>query len=285
MAFPFHMYTDCSPSVHGDRDKCQPCAALHTAPTSTTESGPELKTVCGWLTRPSFPGGPSCLLATHLPLASGTSPDLTVSSREDDSAPAGTPCSAKPDRHPTWRKYLVSGMRNRCPDSQGQGWLDRGGQVTEVAADWTARLEREGRTGKAAAGKEEGRSPADAKKTLKLICTDQLQSPQRISLNPYHSTPPILSWLLIFTKKKCLRLAGGAVHTCDCLTYLVLETDLLSQVMLPFPFTRVALEMGTSFLNKGEGVCLRKTGCCEKGKRDNVKSPGGNKVLNQSCIH
>lgn len=50
------------------------------------------------------------------------------------------------------------GFRNedRCPDSQGQGWLECGGQVPEAAADWTPRLEGEGRTGKAAAGKEEG---------------------------------------------------------------------------------------------------------------------------------
>lgn len=157
--------------------------------------------MCVWLTRPSFPGGPSSLLATRLPLASGKSPDLTVSSREGDSAPAGTPCNAKPDRHPTWRKHLVSGMRTDAQTAKGRDGWSVGGQVPEAAADWTPRLEGEGRTGKAAAGKEEGRSLADAKKTLKLICTNQLQSPQRISLNPYHSTPPILFWLLIFTEK------------------------------------------------------------------------------------
>lgn len=75
------------------------------------------------------------------------------------------------------------------------------------------------------------------------------------------------------------------VHTCDCLTHLIPETDLLPQVMLYFPVTPVGLEMGTHSLIKGAGGCLRKTERFVKGRRYNVKSPGGNKVFNQSCIH
>lgn len=102
-------------------------ATLRPAPPSTAESVMS-HTACVWLPLPSFPGGPTCLLASHLALPGRTSPDLTISSREDSSAPAGTPCSMKPDWHPTWRKHLDAGMRNRCPDRPRAGMVSVGGE-------------------------------------------------------------------------------------------------------------------------------------------------------------
>lgn len=70
----------------------------------------------------------------------------------------------------------------------------------EAAADWTLKGwgggEREG-----SCWREGARSPADAKRNLMLVCTDQPQPPQSVFLNPYHSIPPILFWLLIYMKK------------------------------------------------------------------------------------
>ena len=160
----FHFSCVCSPltlSPWGrDRSEWQhcyspPCPSFHRWVSD------EPQTV--WLTLPLFPGGPTCLLASHLALPSRTSPDLTVSSREDSSASAETPCSMTGDWHPTWRKHLDAGMRNRCPDRPRAGMVSVGGEWLRLLLTghegWG---EEEGR--EAAAEKEQGRSPADARK-------------------------------------------------------------------------------------------------------------------------
>ena len=234
-------------------------------------------TDCVWLTLPLFPGGPTCLLASHLTLPSRTSPDLTISSTEDSSAPAETPCSMTGDWHPTWRKHLDAGMRNRCPDRPRAGMVSVGGEWLRLLLTghegWG---EEEGR--EAAAEKEQGRSPADAREKKKTsssfahISFNLARASSSILTSP--PPTPILFWLLIFTKEECLRLGEGRGCSLVWLSYMPCSRDRPTvQVMLSFPFTRVGLEMGTSFLTIGEGVCLRKTGCCEKGRRDNSKKP------------
>lgn len=89
------------------------------APPSTVEAGHRLRTVCGRLSPLSqeapqafLPPGSSCQRA---------SPDLTVASSEDSSAPAG-PCAAQSQLTSAWRAHLDAGVQSRCPDSPGQGW-------------------------------------------------------------------------------------------------------------------------------------------------------------------
>lgn len=94
---------------------------------------------------PLFPGGPNCLLVSHLASSQQDKPRPDHILTEDSPAPAGTPCSMTPDWTSNLEKTSEAGMREQMPRQTKGRDGQHGRRVTEAAADWTRRVRR-GRT-------------------------------------------------------------------------------------------------------------------------------------------
>lgn len=208
------------PSVHGDRDRSEWQPFLFTLPLLHRWVSDEPRTVWGWL--PLFPGGPTCLLVSHLALPAGQAQTWPYPHRRTVLLQLGTPCSMTPDWHPTWRENIWrQEWGTDAQTDQGQGWS------AWEASDWgccwldTRRGEERRKDERQLLRKGTREVPTSAKKNPKTkpqthfahISFNLPRVSSSILTSPHHHPATPRFWLLIFTKESVWGL--GRAETCS----------------------------------------------------------------------